>query len=199
MFRLGTCLFVLALLGLIALPAGATVLDFDDLSDDGYGTAYPMPDGYGGFNWSYYFGWIGKEEWVPSGYNNVIEGTAGVNNKFESDVSMDDGLFHFNGVKLGAGWNDGLNIDITGLRDGQEIYSTTVTTDVYGGDFDFGWLNIDELRFSSYGGSNHGYGGAGDHFVMDNFDFTVAPGLPAVALLGAAPLVGAVIRRFRKR
>jgi hypothetical protein len=39
-------------------------------------------------------------------------------------------------------------------------------------------------------------------FAMDNFTFngpTAAPGLPAVALIGAAPIVGGIVRRFRRK
>jgi hypothetical protein len=44
------------------------------------------------------------------------------------------------------------------------------------------------------------YSGAGS-FQVDylQLDIETAPGLPAVALIGAAPLIGGIVRRFRKR
>jgi hypothetical protein len=219
--RLTVLLFILLALVLGAGQSFATVLTFDDLDTTNDATGYgAIPDGYGGFNWSGVpgsgygepvdFAYLGKNYmdlvlYIPeSGYENTIEGKAGAYNDYAGTVSLGGGggggaLFTFNGAKFGAAWNDDLQLDLVGSKNGSPLYSTTLTLQVTGDDFDLDWAGIDELSFKSYGGSNHGYYGGGDHFVMDNFDYTAAPGLPAFALIGAAPIVGGIVRRWRKR
>jgi hypothetical protein len=62
---------------------------------------------------------------------------------------------------------------------------------------------IDELRFSSSGGVNAGFGFSGEHFIMDNMSFNqqqVVPEPMTMVLLATGLVgVGVIRRRVRAR
>ena len=61
-------------------------------------------------------------------------------------------------------------------------YSETVVVDITGLTlFDFDFLGIDTLVFTSFGGVNPGLNGDGTQFVMDNFTFNETKGVPEPA------------------
>ncbi len=187
---------VFLIFGVVA-SAGATVLTFDDVSataQDAY-----IPDGYGGLNWGN-MALIHQDMHPVSGYNNgTVSGDYTAFNPYSRVEIVSDGFFDFNGAYLTGAWNNGLNIEVTGLFGGTELYNTTVVVDADGPTwFDFNYKGIDELVFRSFGGDPAGYSLRGTHFAMDDFTFTATPEPATVFLLGSGLTGLAAFGRKRK-
>ncbi len=185
----------MGVLAFVCAPASATVVTFDDL----VGVEAPVPNGYGGLNWDnfYYLDGVNYPS-NPSGYQNGVVSPKNVAyNAWGNPAAFTQDPFNFDGVWLTAAWNDGLNIDIEGYLTGSLVYTQTVVANTAGPIwFQADYLNIDEVRFKSYGGTNHGYVGNGTHFAMDNLTYTVVPAPGAVLLVGlGAGLTGWLRRR----
>ncbi len=194
-----TALFVLA-----GFLAGnflyADIITFDDVPGaDPLSAFNDIPDGYGDLNWENLN--VLHESYNPgSGFENgVVSGEWAAFNSYEEVAGINGELFTFDGAYLTGAWNDGLNINVVGYRDGMEIYNTAVVVNTEGPTwFDFNYANVDELVFSSYGGiSNpntlYGYG---THFVMDDFTFHVPePATLTFIGMGLLFLVGLIARK----
>jgi len=171
---------------LIALGIGgaaqATVLTFDDLSPISFEL---IPDGYAGFNWDNFYALNSSNPtYLGSGYpNGTVSGNVVAFNGSGEAATLADGLFDFNSAYLTAAWRNGLSITVEGLKDGLSLYSETVVVDITGPTlFDFDFLGIDTLVFTSFGGVNPGgLNGDGTQFVMDNFTFNETKGVPEPA------------------
>ncbi|NET03359.1 MAG: PEP-CTERM sorting domain-containing protein [Symploca sp. SIO2B6] len=160
----------------IALGVGgaaeATVLTFDNITTN---SLRIISDGYGGFDWTNFY--VINGSYVPNtGYDNgTVSGNNTAFNGFARPVTVNsDSVFDFNGAYLTAAWNTGLNILVQGFSGGalQESKTVTVNTDAPTW-FDFDFLGIDSLKFTSFGGFDakwYDYGW-GTHFAMDNFTF----------------------------
>ncbi|MEW6220649.1 MAG: PEP-CTERM sorting domain-containing protein [Thermodesulfobacteriota bacterium] len=178
----------------------ASVLNFENPQTDG---TYEIADGYGGFDWNNMRVIDGPSVHPVSGYTNgVVSGSQVAYNSWAGMAITSRGSdFTFNGAYLTGAWNDGLQITVEGYDDGSLVYSNTVTASAYAPTyFAFNYQNVDELRFSSFGGVDAGFPGGGTHFAMDNFTYNAVP-VPATFLLlgsGLAGLVGSRISR-RKR
>jgi hypothetical protein len=201
---------LLALLVCLALvcPASATVLTFDDITTDPV-TMLPIPDNYGGLNWDNIYVMDAVNYYQPSGYRNALVsgsyvawgfGEAGDEHDPESFASVitvtNPDTFDFIGVYLTAAWNDDLNISVEASLEGALLYSQTVVVNPFGPTwFGFDFVNINHLRFISFGGTpvpefdSHD----GGHFVLDNFTFTPEPS--TILLLGLGGL--ALLRKRR--
>jgi hypothetical protein len=166
-----------------------TVLTFDDIGTPTNGES--IPDGYGGLHWSE-FGYQSCSR-NSGGYNNGCVSGDYIAYNFGGDPAkvVADGSFDFIGAYLTAAWRIGLNITVEGYRDGMLVHSQTVVVDYYGPTwFGFNFMNIDKVRFNSYGGTEApGLSGDGTHFVMDNFTI---PEPTTILLLG---LGGILLRR----
>jgi len=135
------------------------------------------------------------ELWPNSGYNNgLVSGdyVAFPSKFYESGTGRITGnLYTFNGAYLTAAWRDGLNVQVDGYLNDSLIYSTTVVVDTTGPTwFDFDYIDIDELKFSSYGGvpnENYPYQ-TGYHFAMDNFTYIPEPTTLLLFALGTVLL-----------
>ena len=159
------------------------VLTFDDISDLS-DNSYPIPDGYGGFNWEDFYYMNAPSVWPDSGYDNgIVSGdyVAFPSKFYEPGTGRITGnLFTFNGAYLTAAWRDGLSVQFDGYLNDVLLYSTTVVVDTTGPTwFDFDYIGIDELAFSAYGGiQNPNYPfQEGTHFAMDNFTYIPEPGI----------------------
>ena len=161
------CRFVIVAISWIAFsqPATAVVLTFDELNV--VNGSSPVPNGYGGLNWSNMY--CENTSLIPSdsGYQHgTVSGTNVAYNGSGTSASVSDGTFTFNGAYLTGAFNDGLSITVTGLLSGNPIYSQTVVVNTIAPTFfNFNYTGIDMLTFNSFGGTEHGYGGG--HPVRD--------------------------------
>ena len=183
--------------GLVALlalsnSAFSTVLSFDDITGN---TGFTNLNGtnYGQLNWSSDWYILHTPTYTPSGYQTgTVSGDYVALNGFASDVEISDGLFDFVGAYFTAAWNDGLQIEITGFLNGNQVNQQTITVDTSGPTwFNLNFTGIDSLSFHSFGGvQNNNLNGSGTHFAMDNFTYNVpSPGSLALLALGGLFLV----------
>ncbi|MBX9252529.1 PEP-CTERM sorting domain-containing protein [Desmonostoc muscorum CCALA 125] len=159
--------------------AQALVLTFDDLPPTDIFDGSPIPNGYGGLNWENFY-YLTSQTYGnnPSGYlNGTVSSPNVAYNAFGepasvSTVTLGSGTFNFNSTYLTAAWNNGLSILVEGFLGGITKYATTVTVDTTSPTlFNFDFLGIDSLKFTSFGGVNAGYDGVGEHFALDNFTY----------------------------
>ncbi|MBB5515896.1 VCBS repeat-containing protein [Rubricella aquisinus] len=145
---------------------------FDDITTQNFSG---IPAGYAGLNWS--------NAWILNSANYSIQDSGYVRGTTSGDyvvyasstmrvTGINGDEFDFNGVTLTAAWNDNLNIDVMGYRDGVLLHSETViVSDDAPTVFTFGWDDVDEVTFRPYGGTDAGTPGGGNHLAMDDFDF----------------------------
>lgn len=180
-----------------------TVYDFEDL--------YPGNEDHGLIGSGYFGSNINQSpswHWVTSGYRPLTGydyGTIGKVSSFSAygnDLwleTTDGSTFDFVGCYLTAAWNEGLNILVTGLLDGTDMFSELVVVDPYSPTwFSLNFTGIDELIFSSSGGTNADLGGSGGHFVGDNHTFGQPIPEPATMILLGSGLLG-LAGIFRKK
>jgi hypothetical protein len=190
-------LVVAALLFTCSGQGRAGVITFDDISNAGGGV--PISNGYGGFNWNN-FDALNGDTFGPSGYQNGTVSHPNVAfNAFGNPASFSSSTpFDFIGADLTAAWNDGLKIDVQGFLNGNLVDDVTVTVNTSGPTFfNFNFDNVDTVKFTSSGGTNHGYNGNGTHFALDNLTFSV-PEPTTFALFGMIA-VGAGYYGWRRR
>jgi hypothetical protein len=198
--------------GAMAGWSGSIVADFEGLdtpfSGSGDLEAYGLFSQYAGLSW--YCPGASDDDYqaavyVPNGSDNgytygVTSGEQAFASPYASpvEISLDGGgLWAMESVWVNAAWNDGMTFSFQGLRDGQVVaemehvhaYATVVELIMFGNAF----IGIDTLFVDSWGGTNAGFSGSGEHFTMDDFTYSVpAPG--AIALFG---IVGLCSRRRR--
>jgi hypothetical protein len=180
------------LFSLAATRATAVIVTFDDLpANSGVG------NGYNGFNWSNFNVHANN----LAGY--TFAAVSGANSVYNANgllASFGGGLFDLNSAWLTAAWNDNLQVQIVGKVGSTILYSNTYTLSATAPTlFNFNYLGIDSVQFTSFGGTPHGYTtGSGTHFAMDNVTLnqTSVPDSGSTSLLsGATLLVIAYIRR----
>ncbi len=201
------CFTVLALSG--GSGSSQILVTFDDF-DLSHAHAYStnIPNGYQGLNWTN-FGIVNgilqssALGGYLSGYNyGMVTPSNVAYNAFGNPAEIDSPgtNFSFLSAYLTGAWNSNLNIEVEGFNGAAEIYDTNVVASATNPTlFTFNYLNINRLYFNSYGGELAGFGGgAGENFVMDNFDFEFIPE-PSSLLLTALGGVSLVAFLKRKR
>jgi hypothetical protein len=182
------------------LGAGAGTLTFDDITTEVIsGAMEDLVPPYGGFTWSEF--WRYAHEDLFTGPQDITSsGSYAVYNIFGADVDMSVGAgetFDFIGAYFTALWRNDLQITVTGLLDGSQVYSQTVTVQATGQVwYQFDYDNIDELTFDSFGGTNAGYGNDGVQFALDDFTFVPEPN--SFALVGGGLVVFGLFQRRRR-
>jgi hypothetical protein len=186
--------------------AGMTV-GFDDLSN-------PNSDYYK-FNWNS----IGIFNASPfagqPGYGMALQSPDNVGYSESVTVSgfssTNQSLFSFHSAYFASGFNDGLTIDVLGLRNGVQLFSTELVLSTAKTLYEvFDYTNIDEVSFVVVAdgilSTNLPYGGFGSQFGMDDLTFDVltantAPAPPTLllTLVGVAHSTLAGLRARRKK
>lgn len=178
--------------------ANATVVTFDDISTNDVDL---IPNGYGGLNWSN-MAYIKDTVHPNSGYDTgTVSGSYTAFNAFGDPASVSGDVFNFNSTYLTAAWNDGLSVQVEGFLNGVQKYSQTVVVNTGGPQlFNFNFSKIDNLKFTSFGGTqNPNLDGGGTHFAMDDFTYKQVPE-PATILgtLAFGTLGGSTFLKKRK-
>lgn len=188
----------IAILAGICATASATVDRFDEV------TTLPeaaITDGYAGFNW-HNFSVLDVTRFPsnPSGYpNGLVSPDYVAFNDWGEPAEFSGSPFHFFGAYLAGAWRDGLSVDIEGYRLGTLLYGETVVLNASGPVwFQANYLNVDTVRFVSYGGTHHGgYPGDGTQFALDNLTYATIPTPAAVLLVGLGTTLTGWLRRRR--
>lgn len=192
-----SALFAAALFA--AAPVSAQIT-FDDLSDE------DIVNGYAGYNWSGWHTIDGCNLFPLSGYcSGTVSQTNVALNWFQSNPTITSpSPFLFGSGWFTSAWNTGLQLDITGLFQGNTLFFTTLNLNTAGPVFfAANWAGIDELRFDSYGGvdADAQDGGSGTHFALDDLSFEATSTVPepATMTLLATGLAGMAAARRRKK
>jgi VCBS repeat-containing protein len=152
-----------------AVPA--TTLTFDNLPSAVEG---PVPNGYGGLDWSNFDYLDGSTEAPVSGYSHGTVSAPNVAfNAFAEPSSVSGTSFNFIGADLTGAWNNGLSITVDGYDHNVLVDQETVVVNTNSPTwYEFDFNGITDLVFSSSGGVSAGYDGSGTHFAMDNFTYS---------------------------
>ncbi len=153
--------------------AGTQTLNFDSLPGD----ESAVPNGYGGFNWNNFYD-VNPVLIGPSGYQNGLVSPPNVAyNGFGTPANFTSSTaFTLVSGDFTGAWNDGLNIEVQGFDQfGNLIDDTNFIVNTSGPTMEtFNWSGLYDVNFISSGGVNHGYGGSGTQFVLD--DLTTSTG-----------------------
>ncbi|HEY9803692.1 MAG TPA: hypothetical protein V6D25_25340 [Leptolyngbyaceae cyanobacterium] len=199
-----------------AAKVQATVLTFDDISTFGN----LVPNGYGGLNWyNMNFFQPPLEGYFPTGYDNGVVSQPNIAHSIRAVISsrpvdfgkvevqtsgefVNGGTFDFKSAYFTAAWNNGLNIAVSANSPEYGPYYKEITVDSTSPTkFDFNFIGIDYLSFSASGGTNAGYGGGGEIFVLDNFTYEIndVHSVPeSTTTLGLLAVASCLLRYSRK-
>jgi hypothetical protein len=178
--------------GLTACAQSVLTVTFDDLpAPSAYGSL--VPAGYAGIQWNN-FNYIIGSSFIASGFQNgVVSGmNAAFNGSGDPAQISGPGVFDLTSAWLTSAWNDGLQVEVQGFLGGNLNYDNTYILNATAPTLiQFNYLNVDTVNFISSGGVNHGYGGSGTQFVMDDLTVVVPePGVTPILIIGLTGIYG---------
>ena len=132
----------------------ADIFTFDDLPTPSSGGS-PVPDGYGGMDWSNFYYLNGDSNiYNPSGYQNgVVSPDNDAFNGFGTTAMTmaGGGTFTFDSAYFTAAWNDGLQVSVQGYNGATLLDSTLFTVNTSGPVLEtFNWMGINEARLQQF-------------------------------------------------
>jgi len=205
---------VCLLLAMVALPAAATTISFDDIDASAGDIPLAGLNPYQGYNWTNFSayttvpGFPGFNNGIVSGPNAAYTAGDALGSPLISTITAATGAFNFISGSFGSGWYDGLNVTFNGLSNGTTAFTQTITLNTKGSQFfTFNFTGITELDiFSSPSASTsdpYGCGPSGcSQITLDDVTLTPAPTSPNMpepmtfALAGIGILILA-LRRLR--
>jgi hypothetical protein len=177
---------VISVAAVLGIPrANATVLTFDDV--DPSDADVVIPNGYGGLNWSNFE----TLDPVAGGVENngYLAGTTSGTFIAFTTYGMPGSIsasspFDLIGGNFTGAWREGLQLTITGFRNGVEEHAITLTLQSTAHlAAVLGWHGVDLVTFSAAGGINHSYAtGDGTQFAIDDLQVASTP-IPGTLLL----------------
>ena len=140
-----------------ALPSHASTIGFDDLVVNDQGD-HVVPDGYAGFDWTGFFV-TNASLWPGAGYPNAatsppnVAFTAGNDGSSASILGVGGATFTLVDANLTAAWRNGLDVNVSGLRNGVAIDSLDLMVGTSApSPVAFDWSGIDTVTFTVSGG-----------------------------------------------
>jgi hypothetical protein len=182
----------------------ATVGTFDDIPNAN--APYPhLTNGYYNLSWTNFAVLNAIHEAAINGTNGGYYGMVSPSNVAfnafgdPAEVKATGTDFDFLGAYLTGAWRSNLSIEVQGFSGATMLYDTTVVVSAISPSFvGFNYVNVDRLRFSSFGGQYAGFGSDAPTFVMDNFTFEFVPEPSSLLLTaGGALLLMAGFKRRR--
>lgn len=186
-------------------PCAATVVTFDDLHETASGSFIASP--YQGLVWSNFaslnavlsptlYGTDGAYYGMVSASNVTVNGSFLGSDYAEIDSSGTK--FNFLSVYLTGEQRSNLNIEVQGFSGTNLLYDQTVVASATNPTlFPFNYLNIDRLRFNSFGGETAFFFGQ-ENFVMDDLALQFIPEPSSLMLTFAgAVLLWPLLKRRR--
>lgn len=176
--------------------ASAQTVTFDNLPTSGPA----IQNGYAGLNWSNMYV-IDRNTLPNTGYaNGVVSGDKVAYNGFGNTARISGtSPFTFNSGYFTGAWNNGMTVNVVGYVGGVQTYTSSFLVDSSAPTFKtFNWTNLSSVSFSGQGGINQGFGGSGEHVVMDNLHFNSGvpePASWALLIVGFGSVGGALRRR----
>jgi hypothetical protein len=197
-------LALLAGLSLYARTAAASLITFDDLTDNGFGT--PIANGYQGLNWTNWQVLNTPLFTANVGPNGAAAGTVSAPNvgfnRFGDLAIFSDNPFTLVSADLTAFWRDNLQATVTGKLAGITIDTETLGLSATAPTLEtFNWAGIDEVDLSATGGTQHtAYSGDGTEVAVDNLTITTSqvPEPSSLAVIGAGLAFLGLAGRRRK-
>jgi hypothetical protein len=184
-------------------PVAATTITFDDLSDNGFGTA--IVNGYQGLNWTNWFALNTPLFTAQAGPNGAAAGTVTppniAFNGFGDLAIFSDSVFTLNSADFTAFWRDSLQVTVIGKLNGITTNTIAFSVSATAPTLEtFNWAGIDEVDVSAAGGVHHtGYLGDGTQLAMDNLTLTITTPEPSTLAIVGVALAGLGLARRRRK
>jgi hypothetical protein len=183
-------------LGSFMSQASAALITFDDSVGEGE----PVDPGYQGLNWDNFYFLNGPAAGGGYAAGTVSAGNVVYNTDGYAALASVAGTFDLNSAYLTGAWNADLQLQVVGKRLGITVYDNTYTLSAVTPTLvNFGYLEVDEVYFSSFGGTPYWSGGGGEHFAMDNLMINAVPE-PSTYVAGGLlllPFAASMFRRLR--
>jgi Autotransporter beta-domain len=148
-------------------------INFDDIPEGA------ISNGYKNLDWNN-FSILNSTTYSinPSGYlNGTVSPSNVAYNAYANPAYFESTrAFTLRSAYITGAWNNGLQVTVTGYRNGSQAYTQTYTVNSTSPtQITFNWSNLSKVNFSSAGGTDGGYAGGGEHFALDDLLISYGP------------------------